>query len=492
MKNKKWLWGGLVVLLVVAVMSWGYRKYFSVDYLKMLPSRPKALVALDVARLLEETELDVEALYGISTQKWEEMKNGICWTKKIYAFVSSKEYLGILAAVDDAAELEKLLQKLSETGNCRPVEKRHGYSWTVFNERWLMGFDDHALIMMGPGYGGDMNVMRQEILKCFGQRKEESGQVSVLYKNLESKDAAFAFIARMDMLPVSCGKTFQAGLPEHANLNDINILATVQFEKDGVALNAELNSSNPNVNRYYERISHISGNMSGVYADNVPEDALAWGAINMNGDSLLEHLRAIPDVRTFLLGLNMGVDADRMIRSIDGDMAVTLLAPNGMKNMDYLVTAQIKNSDFLEEADYWTESAARNSLVTLYDQGNHHFFISTLDLKAFFGVEDETLYLTSSSQAVPNERQPATGTLAAWKEDIMSDCFFFWLNLEQLKRQPEMGTFILALNGSSWKETVDLFSSITIQSSDVCHMKLKFNTKDNQPVLESLLKQWIK
>ena len=51
------------------------------------------------------------------------------------------------------------------------------------------------------------------------------------------------------------------------------------------------------------------------------------------------------------MGLNMGVDADLMIRSVDGDVAITLVPRDALEN-GMLLTAHLGKKDFLEEAPY--------------------------------------------------------------------------------------------------------------------------------------------
>lgn len=478
--------------MAVAIVAFIFLKGTSDDYLKALPARPKALSSVDLPRLAKESGLGAEGLRNIFPQEWNDMKTGIDWTKKVYAFVSSKEYFGVLAAVKDGETLEEFLQERFTKGYCRPVEERQGYHWTILNERWMMGFNGHALLVMGPGLGGDMEILRQEILKCFRQEREESGMVSSVYEDLNRKEAAFAFVSQMDVLPTPYGETFRMGLPEHADLNDINVIATVRFTQDGVEISGEVNSVNPGINKYYEQLASVGGKMSGTYLGDVPANALAWGCANVDGDVLLEHLRDIPTVRTLLIGLNMGVDADQMIRSIQGDMAVALLAPDGLKDIDYLLTAQVEETDFLGEADYWLQSAAKNSSVELRDMGNHHYYMATGGLHAFFGVEDETLYVTSVEGMVPCADREKVNTLSAWKDEITDSRFFVWLNLEQLKKLPEIGALMMNQNGSSWIETVNLFRAVTLRSSDARHVDIKFHAKDNKHPLKELLEKWIR
>ena len=194
--KKKWIWGAAVVL--VLALSLGLYRFFTADdYRRVLPSRPLALAAVDWVRLSEENDMGMQDWKKLLPEGLEPGQTGIDWSKKMYAFVSSKEYVGLLAAVCDEADLRRLLDEAAKKGRCTPVEDYRGYSWTVWDGSWMVGFGDGALLMMGPGLKADMDALRYDMLACFRQKEAESGMSSPLFAELDRKDASFRGVSRV-------------------------------------------------------------------------------------------------------------------------------------------------------------------------------------------------------------------------------------------------------------------------------------------------------
>ena len=111
--KKKWIWGAAVVL--VLALSLGLYRFFTADdYRRTLPSRPLALAAVDWVRLSEENDMGMQDWKKLLPEGLEPGQTGIDWSKKMYAFVSSKEYVGLLAAVSDEADLRRLLDEAAK------------------------------------------------------------------------------------------------------------------------------------------------------------------------------------------------------------------------------------------------------------------------------------------------------------------------------------------------------------------------------------------
>ena len=189
------------MVLVLALSLGLYRFFTADDYRRVLPSRPLALAAVDWVRLSEENDMGMQDWKKLLPEGLEPGQTGIDWSKKMYAFVSSKEYVGLLAAVCDEADLRRLLDEAAKKGRCTPVEDYRGYSWTVWDGSWMVGFGDGALLMMGPGLKADMDALRYDMLACFRQKEAESGMSSPLFAELDRKDASFRVVSRLDVLP---------------------------------------------------------------------------------------------------------------------------------------------------------------------------------------------------------------------------------------------------------------------------------------------------
>lgn len=471
MKKKVWIW--ILCVVVLGAVAYGcYRAFASDSYLYALPSRPKVLVAVDWPKLADDSGLGMDGLAALCPGRKEQPK-GIDWKKKSYLFVSAKEYVGLLAPVSDADELAAWLGKVAEDGKCSVPEERNGRYWTVWDGSWMVGFDDRALLAIGPGMAAEMDVLRQEVTACLRQKKDESGAASSLFADVDGGDSACRLAAQLDVLSALYGEDFMRGLPEHANLSDVNVVAGLNLMVNGFTLDAEIRSENPEINTYFEQLAVLGGKIDGDYAADVPASALGWCCMNVDGDKLLEQLRRNPAVRTFLLGLNMGVDADLMLRSIRGDLAVTIY-PSVTSGAGFLLKARLEDKDFLKEAPYWRESAARSGLA-FKDLGGNHFFIATPGMRAYFGVEDKTLYVTPDEGLAMQVLGKKTQTLSGWEKEIKGSRFFLWCNLAQLR------------GVAGWPAGLDLFGDLVLRSSDARHFTLDMRGTEGRNVWKELL-----
>ena len=472
---KRRIWIGAACAALACVMGyWVFRSWSSDDYLHALPSRPKALMAVDWLRLADDSGLGRDGLAAWFPERGT-LPQGIDWKKRSYLFVSGKEYVGLLVPVEDKEKLAGWFQKIAGSGKCTMPEERNGRYWTVWDGSWMAGFDDRALLLIGPGLKANMDALRQEVMACLRQKKEESGMVSSVFADVEKSASACLLVAQLDVLPAFYGENFKSGLPDHASLSDVNVVAELQFSERGLTLDAEIRSENPRINQYYERFALLGGKIDGDYAACVPAEAMGWCCVNVDGDKLLEQLRTHPAVRTFLLGLNMGVDADLMIKSIRGDLALTCY-PSAFSGTDFLLKARLENTDFLKEVAYWKESAARSGALTFRDFGGNRFFIGTESVQVYFGVAGRTFYVTPDKGLAAHADGPETSTLAEWEKEIKGSRFFLWFNLAQLHNVP------------GWPGGSDLFGSLVLRSSDARHFTLDVRGEKGRNVWKDLLK----
>ena len=474
MKKRAWIWVAAVAVILGAGAFWGYRAWSSDAYLYALPSHPKALMAVDWPELVRGTGLEAEEL-ATCIPEGMEIPQGIDWEKRTYVFMSGKEFTGFLAAVADRDELAEWFREAAKKKLCGEPEERAGRYWTVWGGSWMVGFDDRALLVMGPGLQAEMDVYRREITACLLQDKEESGMQSPVFGDVEKAGKSCAFVARLDVLPDLYGKEALLGLPGHASLGDVNLVAELELEEDGLTVDAEIRSENPDVNRYYEQLAVLGGEIDGTYARYVPTDALGWCCVNVDGGYLLEQLRQSPMVRTFLLGLNMGVDADLMIKSICGDFAATFF-PERPLGDGYLLTARLENTDFLKEAPYWKESAARTGAMVFRDFGDNRFFMSAGGLRTYFGVKDRTLYVTPDGELAAQVCAEETPTLSAWEDEIGGSRFFLWGNLRRM------------LPAAGGLERLGLFRDVVLYSSDARRFTLELKGEEGRNVWKEILR----
>lgn len=474
--NKKKIRNSIITLLILAVVFAVVRHLSAENYLHVLPPRPKALSSFSVDGLAEQMNIKNNKVLKL-LDKYSLTDCGVDWTKKIYVFISERERVGLLASVSDRGKLQRNLRQWAEKNICTSPEEHYGIVWSVIKDSWIVAFDRRALLIMGPSMSVDQDMLRREMLDCFRQRKDQAGFISPLFKSL-SEDVPIGLISRMDLLPMYVEQTIRDGLPEHTDLGDVYIRADFNFSTNGLTANLFLQSQRAEIPNYFEHLFNWDKPISATYVTKVPTDAVAWACINVNGDSLLLKMREIPSLRTILLAINMNIDADMMIRSINGDMAFTLGTQSSDK--DFLMMAEIDNTDFLNQADSWQYS--RNTVQRVDDS---IFSISAFNNKTYFGVSEKSLFLSSKPDVTKLTTDSVT-SLQMWLNTISSNRFFLWLNMQRLTTNLASHGFLID------DEMLRLFHQVVIYGSDSHHLTLDMRSNDIDNVWEKIADTWTK
>lgn len=96
-------------------------------------------------------------------------------------------------------------------------------------------------------------------------------------------------------------------------------------------------------------------------------------------------------------------------------------------------------------------------------------------MRAYFGVEDKTLYVTPNEGLSTQVNGSKTQTLSGWKKEIEGSRFFLWCNLAQLR------------NVAGWPAGLDLFGDLVLRSSDARHFTLDMRGTEGRNVWKELL-----
>ena len=122
-----------------------------------------------------------------------------------------------------------------------------------------------------------------------------------------------------------------------------------------------------------------------------------WGAfMNLDGKVFINMLHANKAFQALLAGINMAIDMDKIIKSINGD--IVLASPNGIGEgeMDMVMCARISDKAFLADVDYWKRSCPAGSKIT--DWRNNAFCYTNGDMSYYFGVTDDMQFYSASTE----------------------------------------------------------------------------------------------
>lgn len=356
------------------------------DYLNAIPAESKALMSIDVSQLAGDKPSAGQAnilrkLLGI-----DNVANcGIDFSAKVFLFESPQGDLGLCAKVSSADDLEVWLDRLVRRGQCQPLQERGGCRFTTLKDAWLLGYTDDALMVMGP-VTGDARANKQRLLARYLDAREEDGvKASPLFERLDTIQAPMALVARAEALPESMMLPFTLGLPVDADPSQVIVEARMTNTDGWLRVEGSTFSLNPQVEEALRKASRVFRPITDEYMSVVSPDMLACLLLNVDGGQFLPVLREDKALRALWMGINTAIDMDNIIRSVNGDMLLTLTDFSGGKP-SVALGAKLTHSDWLGDVGYWKRSCPPGTSITDWRHDAYRFHGAGTDF--YFGVGD--------------------------------------------------------------------------------------------------------
>lgn len=465
---------GAVLLAVALVLFFIIRKP-SNGYLNVLPQDAKALLRLNLASLVNELGIDEKEARQLF-EKWQMDALGVDLTQPSYGFVSRDGFFGMVIPVQKEAQLKKFLEQ-----NGQEVENQRGFHWTA-HESWLVCFDESKCLVMGPASTGEMGPLRNQMYALMSQRRH---QVDALSK-LDQVAGSVALLANLDVVPQVYSSFLHNLLPKDVDLSEVALCSGLTLDSRTLVLENKLLSENKNVLNNFQVLNELAHPIQGEMVRYRPESPFLFATANIEGEKLLELLRKDKKIRRTLLGLNMVVDADLMIRSMQGDVAFTMPRLS-IQNPEFLFCGNLAKQDFLRNVESWKTGLANSFGVQFRVLRDHDFFLKAGSKSGYFGVRDKKLYLTTSQALADEAVRPATNPYLEQTLSSMQACKLF-ITLDVQQALQALAPFALMMGAQPQAyEAVDALERLELFSSDLSGFTLKVKTrKEIKDIISSL------
>lgn len=212
------------------------------EYTDVIPRGSTALMSID----LQQTGTDVlQSLLGLS----DTQDCGIDLSAKLYLFESPDGNMGLVAKVSDEDKLEGIVNDLSETGVCQKVTQRKDIRFTMVKEAWMMGFDDHAVMLMGPIASAQQTQIQQQIGRYLKQDERQGVTESKMFQKLDSIHSAMALVTQVAALPEQFTAPFMLGAPKTADASQVLLEAELQVQDQMLVIQGQTFSFNQQIGR---------------------------------------------------------------------------------------------------------------------------------------------------------------------------------------------------------------------------------------------------
>lgn len=421
---KKWV---LISVGVAAIVAVGicYLTFAKKDnYATALPADAKTMAVLNVRDMAESLNMERKELASLADHCGL-TDCGVDLSVPVYGFVSKSGFFGMLTRVSDASDLSAWLEKKGID-----TERQRGMQWSE-HKGWLFCRDNGKLLIMGPASSADEGMLRSEMANLMEQKESQAANTFLALKG----EGFLHLTTALDALPVNKKGFLGKLLPKGLNLSGLQVNADMMMEGNALRMQCELNSGNAETDKFCQTLDTLLRPVEGTYLQGGVPNPFLWLSANVKGSSLLDLLRRIPALRTALIGLNMCVDADMMIRAVDGDVSVSVPMPRSM-NVPYLVEGRLNNTDFLKNASDWGTGIASAGGLLFNRQSPTDFSLQFGRRNFLFGVWNKSdLYVASDPSLI--QREDVTWTaLEEMRENVQQSVLYLSVDMQQLFKSP--------------------------------------------------------
>jgi len=468
----------VVTLVATAVTFFALRKSGDA-YANCLPYDATSITRLDAKSFLKAAKLGPKDLLDLlrrirDNEDSNDSKSlGIDVMRPIYGFSSASGNFGIVAAMDDIDDFEAYLEEESKAGRASEITSQRGFSWATVGEQWLLAFDKEKVLAMGPAVGAAQDQLRNEMARLMEQERKDSGLQSAIYDELKRSDEPLAAVVAPEILP-DASNTFLKQF-NISSMNDALLRISLETDDNELEMDADIIAKSPAVKDQLNRINQLMRPIKGSQLNYAHADNVAWMALNIQGSELLDVLRSNQSVRTALIALNLVLDLDRIIRAIDGDVALELTTTDIFDNSDIQIkdlylTADVANSDFLSDASTWG-----NQLIGVQALSQQDFAVNLGKSSVYFGVDKSTLYIGGERGLTKG----GNAYLDDERSDIRDSRFYATIALPQ----------VISRLGADEKipDAVNEFQRLVFEMEDAGEFKLKLIAPRGTNIARELL-----
>ncbi|MBQ9523903.1 MAG: DUF4836 family protein [Bacteroidaceae bacterium] len=470
-----------IILAIVAVVAIGgyYFLFGKKDVCKnVIPEDAKAVMVLDSKQLVKQIGIDSSDILGfLQSDKNKKEDLGIDLLSPIYGFLSNESYLCGVMALSDADDFEEAIKKEGIS-----VESQRGFKW-AYNKEMIVCYDDEKALLLGPISQTESHNMRPRMVEWMSQSSSKNPMLSSVLK----QDGALCLSSKMSVVPGSYMHQVLQYLNNPFDMDKVFLNAELSIKEKSLHLSASVESDEEEIK---DLVSKADGILQPIQASQLrssASDPLLWVGFNAKGASLLEGMRKNSVLRLFLVGVNLCVDADMMLKAVDGDVCFEL-SDITSQQANYTLKAQVTNQDFLKNANEWnTGFLGKSFSFKSIDKNN--YMLQGAGSTTYFGVKDNIAYFSSNQNVTSNEGSNTSDNFVSNnKSEIEGKIIYASISMNKLSRLPEIQN-MMGKDSQMLNVFFDKMDRFTVSATDYLHYDIELTTKED---ISDFIKQFLK
>lgn len=483
----------LVTLIVVLFASCSKN-----DYLNVIPKDATFVASVNFANIAEKGELSESAYIESLKQYMGIMLNedaqkqveeyisdpremGIDFTAPVYMFLTPSKCACITMKVGSKDKVEDLVTLLKEQGLCSKPVEREGFMTGTLLEDIEYAYDSNTLLVLASLNDGSSAIGKQVVAQLFDQEKDDSFVSTERFDIMDDNDDKdVVMYCNLASVPNDMSMAFKSSLPDGVRLSDVDIVSTMSFLDGKAVMDINVNGLTDKAKKAFEDTDKHMRKIQGQYVDAPAEDFFVWACFGVDGEWFLKNLKKNDSAKQLLLLVERAIDIEQIIRSVDGDMAFVLpstfiTGESGSGVIDFIATAQVKDTKFLADVDYWKRTM-RDYGLSMSEGGKNQYVINGNDMSMCWGVDDNNVYMASTEAFNSNLTSRRSTLLNGYKSDILHSRFYMYVNLQSLPLA-ELAT----MSGApGYAGVLQSFKAFTIKSESSNKVQLTLELKDKK------------
>lgn len=469
------------------------------EYLNVIPKESSMVMSVDLASIAKKGDMansDLlkvlnDATASLSKNDKEKAKKytddpremGIDLLEPIYVFKTPTQYIGVAMKIDDEDKFSEFLDVLRDNGSCTKIVEHEGKKFGALMD-CDFAYNDNTFALLIPLAANSKAGNRSVLTSMFNQKENESFASTDNFKKMADGNGDILMYINMGVLPANTPLAQVYGM-NGMKPSDVEGFLSTSFVDGKMVMTTEVSGKTEAAKKMLEESTKSMRKIEGKYI-NVPTDkSLMWFCAGVKGVEYLKNLKKTPQVKELLLLAERTVDIEKILNSVEGDFSVTVgELPSASGNFmslnsfmpDYLITANLNNTDFLKDADYWKRSM-RDYGFTMTETDKNQYSISNGDIDINWGVDGNDLYFASKNALLKNAFTQHSNILDAYKDDIKDSYMYMFFNLDALFSSQVMG---MIGQVPAVKKRVSCLKSFIIQSKETNKCDVILELKDNK------------
>lgn len=472
------------------------------DYIQVIPEEASIVISANLANMAEEGDLQNSSLMqtvnkymGLITAGeakellQDYMKNpaklGIDFTRPVFIFKAG-DFIGITLCVADDDNVEEFVKTLTSQGLCNNATESGKTHLTFLLDEIVLAYNSHALLLMANPNGGNPVQTGQIAMGLMEQEKDYSFAQTETYSQMEKRsDCDVVMFSNGMALSESTKETLSPFIPDGVRLQDIEIVSSIAFQKGKAVFSADINGKSNTAQKLLEESNKNFHKIEGRYIDSPMEGFAIWACAGVKGEWLLQQLKQDPQSLQLLIGMERAIDIDAILRTIDGDVAVTIphdfSGTQALSAADFMLMANVQNTDFLKDVDYWQKSM-KDYGISMTQTKENNYILKANDYTLNWGVDDDNIYFASAKMFAANGISKRSQLLTPLEDEIKKAQFFLYLDLETIFGNSHTGTPL-------FDNMLSQLKSMTVVSKNTNNIEMTMALKDsNLNFLKAILK----